>query len=307
MDKTLKAVDRISKYVPVSEKEYLKAIKEALIKVQLDLKKTRGAWSRRRMNEIIKRLEKELSPATIRWLKAFPKDMFEVMYDFNKATDVFYTLDDKQIKSILSFKEIYFHTTLADGSSKHSLVSVDDLLKNTHLDTVKRVNSIIRTGAITGANPNNIVDEVGNIYGIEKAHLRTTVRTMFADAQNRVHMRHLYDNRKYFECYEYVAKLDSRTTEICRATDETKWQNYEDIPKDLFPPLHPNCRSIIIGKVKCSDKIDVPNVLEKVYEHPKDGKCVKPSWLKSSATISNIKKVTGLKTICRWTYKELVE
>lgn len=255
---TLARMNRISKYKPPSETAYSKAIKEALKHVQLELIESKGEWNRKRMEMILKQLKAELKPALQKFLESFFKDLYSTIWEDTKVMEVtvrgivkkpIYKLDKNQIQTILSFTEVYFHSINKDGIDKYSLISVDDLLKYTDRNVYKKVKSIINTGAITGVNANEIVNQIGTLKGVSDAHLRTAVRTMFADAQNRVNMAHLKDNQDIYDYYEYSAKLDNVTSRICRETDGKVWQQFDDIPKNYYPPLHPNCRSVIIGGI----------------------------------------------------------
>ena len=53
-----------------------------------------------------------------------------------------------------------------------------------------------------------------------------------------------------FEYYQFLATLDSRTSEICQEMDGKKFKVSEGIPGDNVPPLHPNCRSTIVPYFK---------------------------------------------------------
>jgi len=48
------------------------------------------------------------------------------------------------------------------------------------------------------------------------------------------------------EQYEYLATLDSRTSEICRAMDGKVFRLSEKEVGVNYPPLHPNCRSTVV-------------------------------------------------------------
>jgi len=253
MEQTLKRVKKLSEYRPVSEKEYLKAIKLALESVQKQLLTSKGT-SRKRINAIIAQLKEELKSPTRKFIESFFKDMVNAIWLDTKGikapSDEWYTLSKDDVTNLMSFKEIYFTSRLKDGSEKTYLLSVDELLKSVHKDIVKRVKSTVTSGMVTGVHTNDIVREIGYINGIEKRHLRTVVRTMFADAQNRTQMAMLKANQDIYSSYEYVAKLDNRTTEICRHLDETRWEKLDDIPEYYIPILHINCRSIIVGIIE---------------------------------------------------------
>ena len=258
-DKTLKRIDRVSKLRPVSEKEYLRAIKQALSEVQLKLNSIDGdTYTRRRAEEVYRGLKSGIDKSTQGFITGFYPDMFDVINGDTKKMereasgyiDGFYSLDEKEIKNVLSFREIYFTTEKVDGSITNSLIGVDDLLKSVGKDTLKRVKSTIVSGAVLGVNPNKIASQIGKIKGIEARHLRTVVRTQFADAQQRVNMASLDKNKEWYDGYEYNAHLDKRTTLICRSANGKKWKAYADIPESYFPPLHPNCRSTILGIIE---------------------------------------------------------
>jgi len=46
--------------------------------------------------------------------------------------------------------------------------------------------------------------------------------------------------------YEYLATLDNRTSELCRAADGKTHKVTDARPGVNYPPLHPNCRSTVI-------------------------------------------------------------
>ncbi len=252
MEQTLKRVKKLSEYQPVSEKEYLKAIKVALTNVQRQLLTSKGT-SRKRINAIIAQLKEELKSPTQKWLQSFYRDLIKAIWLDTKGitppSDEWYKLSKEDVTNLMSFKEIYFTSRLKDGSEKTYLLSVDELLKSVNKDIVKRVKSTVTSGMVTGVNPNDIVREIGEIHGIEKRHLRTVVRTLFANAQNKTQMAMLRKNEDIYSSFEYVAKLDNRTTEICKYLDETRWEKLDDIPDYYIPILHINCRSIIVGIV----------------------------------------------------------
>ncbi len=53
-----------------------------------------------------------------------------------------------------------------------------------------------------------------------------------------------------FEKYQFLATLDSRTSEICQEMDGKVFEVSKGIPGDNVPPLHPNCRSTIVPYFK---------------------------------------------------------
>ena len=62
------------------------------------------------------------------------------------------------------------------------------------------------------------------------------------------------------DSYEFVAALDSRTSEICRPMDGNIYPIKDAQPGVNFPPMHPNCRSTTVPDVDTSDleNLDLP-------------------------------------------------
>ena len=55
--------------------------------------------------------------------------------------------------------------------------------------------------------------------------------------------------------YEFIATLDSRTSEICMDLDGKVFEVKDARPETNFPPMHPNCRSTTVPDVDTSDLI----------------------------------------------------
>ena len=55
--------------------------------------------------------------------------------------------------------------------------------------------------------------------------------------------------------YEFIATLDSRTSEICMDLDGKLFEVKDAKPETNFPPMHPNCRSTTVPDVDTSDLI----------------------------------------------------
>ncbi len=258
MEQTLRRVKKLSEYQPVSEKEYLKAIKLALANL-IDKYQDGTPMSRKRIAQLINVLRRELKISTDKFIQSFHRDLLnEIWDDYKRGIDSsWFQLDKKGVEHILQFKEVYFNAIKADGKEHHTLVKVMNFLTSIEKKIVKDSYSTITTGYITGVHPSDVAREImspykknKDIYKTATRNLRTVVKTIFADGQNRVQMQMLKDNQDIFVYYEYISKLDTRTSKICRDTDEERWKTFDEIPKDLYPPLHPNCRSIIVGIVK---------------------------------------------------------
>lgn len=84
---------------------------------------------------------------------------------------------------------------------------------------------------------------VGGVMQEAQRHIESIVRTTRSHVANTAMMQS-------FEVLGYshvklIATLDSRTTPICAVNDQKVWKIGD--PDMLMPPLHYNCRSILIG------------------------------------------------------------
>lgn len=73
------------------------------------------------------------------------------------------------------------------------------------------------------------------------------VRTELNYIHNQANLASIEDSG--LEFYKFVATLDSRTSQKCRAHDGSIIPVEEASPGDNLPPLHPHCRSTIIGSL----------------------------------------------------------
>ncbi len=263
MEATLKRVKKLSEHIPRSESEYNKAIRRALAEL---IEKLPDAKHKGRILEIIRALSKSLKISTDVFIKEFKIELGnDIWHDYKSAlSPSWFQTDEAGIKAIVDFKEIYWHGIDSKGKHHHTLTIVDKLLMAVKSKIDKDAYSVVMSGYINGIHPNDIARDLKGVGRTAKRNLRATVRTMYSNAQNKVQMQMLEDNQEMFECFEYVAKLDTRTTEICRSLDEKRWYKFDDIPKDETPSLHFNCRSIIVGIV--NDDISVDRI-----ENLKDG------------------------------------
>ena len=221
-----------SKYVPVSENDYLNAIKIAMLHAEEQINKTKGVFTKKRLQSVIQHLKKELN---------LPYQLTE--------DDSLYGIDKDGINSILGFSEITFGIEYSDGTQEQLLLSVNETLKGVDKSTIERVNNAIVAGYILGKNPYRIVRKIGEIPNVEMADLHTLVYTMVADTQNKRNMKSLERHKDLYDGFKYSAASDDSTTTICRKMNGKRWKTFDDIPKELYPPIHPNCRSMITGVI----------------------------------------------------------
>lgn len=125
--------------------------------------------------------------------------------------------------------------------------------------TMKKVEGAIRTGyaqgqttdeivrAIRGTKANNFKD--GLLGGVTKREANAMVRTSLQAVSNQAHQAVYEENDDLIEGYIWISTLDSRTSAQCQALDGQQFK----LNRGPLPPIHVNCRSTTIPKIKGVD------------------------------------------------------
>lgn len=99
-----------------------------------------------------------------------------------------------------------------------------------------------------GASVENVSKIITQKMGVGMSDARRLVRTELNYVQNRAALDSIKDaGMKY---YRFVATLDRRTSAACRSHDGKIYPVDEGSPGTNMPPLHPHCRSTIVGSLK---------------------------------------------------------
>ncbi len=114
---------------------------------------------------------------------------------------------------------------------------------------------MIQSGAIEGATTDDIVRNITKITGkASKVHANTVARTATNAIGSEARKQTYIANADILEGEEFVATLDSRTTDTCSGFDS------EVFPVGVgpYPPLHYGCRSVRVPKIK--DEFKIPGL-----------------------------------------------
>ena len=130
---------------------------------------------------------------------------------------------------------------------------VDDVWKDLAEKVRKKAMYTVRQGIVNGNTTQQIVSElkgqkvkneyVGGIVEQSRSALEANVRTLRSHVNNTAMMDTF--SVLGFDFVKFLATLDGRTSSICSVTDSTVWAIGD--PMIRRPPLHMNCRSILIG------------------------------------------------------------
>lgn len=133
---------------------------------------------------------------------------------------------------------------------------VDDVWKDLAEKVRKKAMYAVRQGIVNGNTTQQIVSElkgrkvggeyVGGIVEQSRSALEANVRTLRSHVANSA-MQDTFDILGY-EYKKFLATIDGRVSKICASLDSKVWKSND--PNLRQPPLHYNCRSILVGTDK---------------------------------------------------------
>ncbi len=113
---------------------------------------------------------------------------------------------------------------------------------------------------IQGISVKDLSDRIQNRFETDRKNTERLVRTELNHALNET-TKLSYEEAEIEE-YEYLAEIDSRTSDICRELNGQKFKMKDAKAGVNYPPMHPYCRSTTVpvidyenfGKIKYSDE-----------------------------------------------------
>lgn len=156
--------------------------------------------------------------------------------------------------SVVSDAETIVRNAVSRGLSAGK--SLDDIATDAYAQ-LARAGFLTRddVGEATGLDAAALDEQLGTSEDMNLARLNTIVRTNVFDSFNEARLEYFTDPALggYVEALEYSAILDDNTTEICTEMDSTTWPADDERWNTYSPPLHFNCRSVLIPVVAGDD------------------------------------------------------
>lgn len=115
-------------------------------------------------------------------------------------------------------------------------------------------------GLAAGETLPKIVRRIRGAMEITRRHAETIVRTSITHVSNLARQATYAENTDTIKGWQFVATLDSRTTEICMATDGMVFAIGEGAHS--YPPLHHQCRSTTAPVLKSWEELGIPGLKE---------------------------------------------
>ncbi|MCX3005039.1 minor capsid protein [Acinetobacter baumannii] len=177
---------------------------------------------------------------------------------------------------------------------------VDDLLSRIAENARQKIEYAIRDGISSGKTNQEIVQRIrgtkrlnyeDGLLTSSKADIDRTVRTVRSHVANQAYLDTF--NKIGFEYVRFVSVLDGRTTKLCASLDGSVWEVND--PAKRVPPLHPNCRSILVPVEKDGKLVgERPFVMDerRVKDIPKDERSQLIGQLDANTTFKEFFKKT---------------
>lgn len=119
------------------------------------------------------------------------------------------------------------------------------------MDVVRRhVQKTTRHVLLRGRHPYEFVKDLRKDTGATSYNARMLLLTETARVQTLASKRHMLEQHGEDAEYEFVAKMDERTSKTCRGMNGKVFKVKDMIPGVNAPPMHVWCRSIVVPKVR---------------------------------------------------------
>ncbi|HEE5775076.1 TPA: minor capsid protein, partial [Acinetobacter baumannii] len=164
----------------------------------------------------------------------------------------------------------------------------------------QKVEYAIRDGINSGKTNQEIVQRIrgtkrlnyeDGILNGTKTDIERTVRTVRSHVANQAYLNSF--NQIGFEYVRFVSVLDGRTSKLCASLDGSVWEIND--PAKRVPPLHPNCRSILVPVEKDGQLVgERPFVMDerRVKDIPKEERSQLIGQLDANTTFKEFFKKT---------------
>lgn len=242
------------------------------------------------VNQILVRSDKELEPELQKATRDIWTDMLDQVRDKKIITqfkpEKMETLKPRFLSPMKGVMNSHFKGLFkqANRDAKREMTSKlrkfveDDILPEEYLTAMdadnfnlvggyaKKVDTVVRSAVLKGVEDGLSQAEIFKLLREELTSqsdnwINTTIRTNTTKVYN-AGRKTFWDTDKLassiIEAYQYSAILDSRTTEVCLSLDG-KIFNKGELTNRITPPLHLNCRSLLVPVTRFEDFESDPN------------------------------------------------
>lgn len=259
---------------------YEKKVNFKEVKQTLDSSESRGIPKIKRSalriaNSILdqikeKKILENFKPEALNSLK--PKFMREMNIVFrDHFQDLFYA-SQKEAKQEIMPDQKYVDSELLpdeflDVIEAESFKAVGDYSN----DILKRAGNILANGLKTGSPTSEIYKAIAEeLAGFTDKWVNTVVRTKTTEVYNAARKTYWENDeiaKSMITGYKFSAILDDRTSDVCAFLDKKGPFEKGDFTDRITPPLHFNCRSLLVPVTKFEDvEFDEPIPIDELKE-----------------------------------------
>ena len=114
------------------------------------------------------------------------------------------------------------------------------------METVRRhVQKTTRHVLLRGRHPYEFIKDMRKDTGATTYNMKRLLLTETARVQTEASKRHMLEQHGEDAEYEFVAKMDSKTTKTCKGLNGETFKVKDMVPGVNAPPMHPFCRSAV--------------------------------------------------------------
>lgn len=118
------------------------------------------------------------------------------------------------------------------------------------METVRRhVQKTTRHVLLRGRHPYEFVKDLRKDTGATTYNMKRLLLTETARVQTLASKRHMLEEHGPESEYQFVAKMDSKTTKTCRSLNDKTFKVKDMVPGVNAPPMHPFCRSAVVPHI----------------------------------------------------------
>jgi SPP1 gp7 family putative phage head morphogenesis protein len=118
------------------------------------------------------------------------------------------------------------------------------------METVRRhVQKTTRHVLLRGRHPYEFIKDMRKDTGATTYNMKRLLLTETARVQTEASKRHMLEEHGPESEYQFVAKIDSKTTKTCRSLNDKTFKVKDMVPGVNAPPMHPFCRSAVVPHI----------------------------------------------------------
>ncbi|PAK69935.1 minor capsid protein [Staphylococcus haemolyticus] len=118
------------------------------------------------------------------------------------------------------------------------------------METVRRhVQKTTRHVLLRGRHPYEFIKDMRKDTGATTYNMKRLLLTETARVQTLASKRHMLEEHGAEAEYQFVAKMDSKTTKTCRSLNDKTFKVKDMMPGVNAPPMHPFCRSAVVPHI----------------------------------------------------------